>query len=56
MEIVRRLINLESSKSRFDGKLPSYVDNLKQDVVEAPVYEENEEDYNDWNKSLKSIH
>ena len=55
MEIVRRIINLESSKSRFDGKLPSYVDNIKQDVVEAPVYEEDEDDYSDWNKSPVNI-
>ena len=55
MEIVRRIVNLESSKSRFDGKLPSYVDNIKQDVVETPVYEEDEEDYSDWNKSPVNI-
>ena len=55
MEIVRRIVNLESSKSRFDGKLPSYVDNIKQDVVETPVYEEDEDDYSDWNKSPVNI-
>lgn len=51
MEIIRKTLNLETSKSRFNGKLPAYANNLKpNESVDC-----SSEQYTDWNKSPVNI-